>query len=464
MKRFGTLLASVALAVPPAVAAPSSVGSAVGQTAVAYCQAAASDPAACAAALATAWTYYATNPSNLVGLLANMAMPNGTKIGSGFLDGAFNGGGASGEWTPDTPCANWTYAIAPDGSLIVPGQNPKGGGKTYVNQTLFYSIGTGFKPAADSADAVLKYYVHSLNTGIADQRDWYALVMYDSGAANQGRWYWSNVPRYKDGALTGRVWNATSAGTEGNYQRWLSTENKDCPQDDGSAGGDADYYPSKSGANWYDICITHAKTTYGWGGYALAKWGTIDISLFPNYINAFQNMNKCVLSVSLIRRITEQLAARARTEPSSPVPATPVKDADVKTCAPNGLPTGNETKTAPGSTLPLTCTGGGTPTPAPTPGATPTPTPSPTATGPDYSAPNVAENDTTPPELPTTDWFPALNFELGDPSCPIYSFEAFDFTHVMDSHCEFIEQYRSVLAGLFLLLFTFAAVRIVLEA
>ena len=57
-----------------------------------------------------------------------------------------------------------------------------------------------------------------------------------------------------------------------------------------------------------------------------------------------------------------------------------------------------------------------------------------------------------------------LTLNLRSVECPIYSFAAFGKTYVMDSQCELIDQYKSVIASIFLCIWGFLAFRIVMEA
>ncbi len=87
----------------------------------------------------------------------------------------------------------------------------------------------------------------------------------------------------------------------------------------------------------------------------------------------------------------------------------------------------------------------------------------------DLTAPDV--DDPVPsmvaPDMAMPDWFPNLHFfTLPEPSgnCPQFGFDALGESFVVESHCQFIETNRALIASIMVIVYAFGAYAIILRA
>lgn len=407
--------------------------------------------------------------ANWYALAAALGFPLGSQLGSGFSSwsGSYGGGGTSAD-LPDPDCLNFTFQTDASGWLVVPALSFPGGKPWKVDADNGYyptSQGSFRNYAANTGEAVAQWTAHLRNIS-RDPRDYIGIWYVDRANAKM---YFGSVSRFQNGVPTGHVndnpYSVDASQPWGccNYGKWMG--DKDCPE--GPPAEDTDYYPTENGTpDIYPSCTAYTKNyALSPSGYALAKKVAIHPDNFGTYVNGWEKIKGCKLNKRFVAFIADKIAKAATQNPNWHGPAyRPITQEDVG-CTNNEV---GDMVPPPPATAPAPS---GCGSPAPAPGATPTPSPSPSpggggggGTSPDYSDPNIGEPDVTAPDIPTTTWFPAINLNLGSPACPTYSFDAFGTHYVLDSHCPFIEQVRTVISAFMIILFTIAAGRIILDA
>lgn len=84
---------------------------------------------------------------------------------------------------------------------------------------------------------------------------------------------------------------------------------------------------------------------------------------------------------------------------------------------------------------------------------------------PGIGAPPVPEAPTMAAIVdPLFNWFPGLAIEVPNGDCPIFNVTLFEVDHVMDAHCQLVEDHRAAFSVLFMLIWTIASAFIILRA
>jgi hypothetical protein len=250
------------------------------------------------------------------------------------------------------------------------------------------------------------------------------------------------------------------------YDLSVQPGNTACPAS-GQSGGSFNFYEAGTAYNTMHDCVAYApNSSLSSNGYAYSELTTIAAADVPNFPNGMPDyIRACPISPELIRNIADRLLKKASEKPGGPTYA-PVLPEDVKYGG--KTPQLKDLEPKP-TTLPAPAT------PSTPPATTTTPSTNPTVNvdfGTAPSNPTPADSTMTPPtgpqiSDPAFNWFPslpAITVNLGTGSCPTYSADIFGTHHVIDIHCTLIEQNRTVISLMMIVLFTMGSVIIVLRA
>lgn len=391
----------------------------------------------------------------------------GAKVGDGlctglYCGGGFDGGGASGSWEP---ACNWGWNLDSDGNLIVPSVKLYPGGvlpkastmaessSKYFSTTAWTLVGG--RSVADKPDAAMLRRVHRYNLTLGSTPSYWYGVYKLSG----GTYYFSRVVSYDNNgnkiAFTAQSYNTPASWAYHTGQVDPGAK-VDCPSQT-SGGGTFDFYVemTSTATNAQETCVMYANevnsTSSGYAYPDQAIWPKASVLDFPN---GRDDLADCRVAPALIKKIVEEAFKSAGYAVTN---ADPVNGPTEPKVSDLGQPSNA------GPTDPQTTTN-----PSPTPSPSPSPSSSSTTSvnldlGP--AGPDTLKSDSnfTPPDW---SWWPSMpSISIGTSAeCPTYQFTAFDMQFTLDAHCTFIEQYRSLIAALMVIVFTIAAARVVLEA
>lgn len=378
----------------------------------------------------------------------------------------------SGDW--DDPaaydCDEFTFRVDEAGRFVIPTipltvGRPMYPARTNVVGTRVWRVGNPAKHA-DSAQAVALWWIHNWNAGVPQDR-WqgvYSTSPSDSNGPTQifntsTKSYWTGTSWSIGHTPVGVPANGGGAGSMGIYPGCVDSDYsgmqcRPCP-DSSSGGGDFDFYIETG-----KICVMYAPNkSISPSGYFYPSLVSISMAEALLLTKMPKATLACQITPDMVRLITEYLWRTAAAKPGYTGPAPqPITPADAR----NGgiQPRLEEMKAAPNLATGPTPTATSTPTP-PAGGGGGDPTPEPTVAPP---ASNASD-----PVAPTIDWWPDLptiTVDLGAPVCPTYqmSVPSFGWDATVDAHCSLIEQVRSALATIMVLIWTVTAVMIILKA
>lgn len=396
-------------------------------------------------------------------------LPSGSTVQDGtctalYCGGGFDGGGASGSWTED---CRLSWNILSNGDLLVPTVKLKTGGplpkvaspqlsaSKYFRTTALSSNNTAV--IADSVEAMALRAFHNYNMNLGgSQQYWVGVYKINKSV---GTYSYSRPSSYNGSNAVARM-SASANFQSGQTYVDHYTGNAsavDCPAST-VTGGTSDYYVQRIGTGT-ETCIMYSpNAALSSSGYAYpdqAVWPASDLVTFPT---GRDDLGDCAIDKNVIKRIVEKAFENA----GYSVPVNQVKYGPTAPTSKDLASSPNQGPTDPAETQ--------DPSPAPVP--TPTPTSSPTGSsttnvtldlGPAGSETLKSDSNFTPPEW---SWWPSMpSISIGTSAeCPTYQFSAFDMQFTLDAHCTFIEQYRTLIAALMIIVFTIAAARVVLEA
>jgi len=391
--------------------------------------------------------------------------PGWQHTGRPCTGGSFGGGGASGEWDESgvNPCKEYRFRLDEAGNFVLPTIPLTPGtaaypAKTGIAGSNLWRLGTP-NNFATSPQAVALWFTHKTNASKTKDK-WqgvYAMrYQYDNGPSlafeSSAKSYW-----------TGTAWSMSHTGIQNVYNYGQSAGIFPGCTDGSSSGATCKPCPDGATSGTFDIyletgkvCILYSPNkSISPSGYFYPAEVSIPINTALALATQSKSTLACELDPDLIRRLTQELLDRAD------LPGI-VTNEDVRT----GGETPRIQELTEPPVVPTTVPPEATP-PSSTPDpADPTPTPSPSSTMTSYD-PGVNLGD---PLAPDIDWWPDLptiEVDLGAPTCPTYPLNVpapFNWSLTLDAHCPLVEQNRAMIAAIMMLLWTVAAVMVILKA
>lgn len=416
------------------------------------------------------------NPFSWWGTIRNWLQPGQSIGGFGGGGGGYGGGGASdqGGWDAPDYCS-FDFRLDADGGLIVPATMPPVGTAMTVGSAPNnlkpgpqYTHGTNYGLSnsilASSTGAVATWAAHNENQRSGSTQAYWAGLQKVTAA---GSYFFYRPASYTaSGAKITRKLVLLSATQTAFYfgpaDYQGARKSNSCP-DTATGGGNFHFYGHGTGqsADGFVGCTWYAPNSgLGLGGYALSSitvWPNNEIKNFPT--DAPEQLRNCKLSPALIKAIVDRAWRKAAQKPGYEG-APPPDNFDPKTGGQD--PKVDDLKDDPREPLPEVVN--------PTDPWTADPNTPPSGGTTIINPPPSYEDApaSSAPQLDTPDWkwwpeLPTISVPTSS-TCPTYSFEAFERTFTLNSHCQLVEDNRALISVLMVVLFSFAALRVALSA
>ena len=406
-----------------------------------------------------------------------------------FDDGDFTDGAIPG-MIGDQECDELIFSVDASGNPMVPSIPLSGGTAIIKDQNTYYTTKDhpfDYRTAAQS-DAIALWWLHRSNIG-RPKEQWAAAYTTIDATSGSPDYMWSR-PAYRDlvsGAIIAREDGRIDTYYNQHHWREAGGTSLPCPIDGG--GSDFDFYGYSSKANEGDTVTDHQdECTWYTKNFSLSAsgYGYPETVSIPNTTTAMQDYfwhhyaaNKCRLSPELIRVTADIILRNILAYHVTDVPYEPILTEDVAhgghhplgntlinenppesgtTGFPIGTPSPANGGTAPtGYVPPDRGPDGGYPTGDNTNGGVAIDLEHPDNPTPDFEAPEIGLPDFLPD-------LPSFNVPTGSGQCPVFGFNAFGQSFVMDGHCQLIEPNRSLIATIMLIFFSLGSFAVILRA